>query len=100
MANAILHHLTDEEADALFQTAKGLLSEGGRLVTLDNRYREQQHPISKLLISNDRGKFVRTKEQYEALAAPHFGICRCHETANLLRVPYDIVMFEFTQPIR
>src|SRR5262245_33360995 len=49
MANAILHHLTDEEADALFTTAKGLLSDGGRLMTLDNRYRPKQNPISKLL---------------------------------------------------
>lgn len=100
MANAVLHHLTDEEADALFSTAKGLLSAGGRLVTLDNHYRSGQSAVSKFLISNDRGQFVRRREQYEALAAPHFRGVRCETSHRLLRLPYDIIMFEFTDPIR
>lgn len=99
MANAILHHLTDEEASALFETAKGLVSENGRLVTLDNQYRPKQNPISRFLIANDRGKFVRTREQYAALAAPHFRSMRCVESSRLLRIPYDIIMFEFMNPI-
>ena len=98
MANAVLHHLTDEEAFALFETAKDLVSGNGRLVTLDNHYRPKQNPISRFLIANDRGKFVRTRQQYAALAAPHFRSMRYHESSRLLRIPYDIVMFEFTNP--
>ena len=99
MANAVLHHLTDVEATSLFATAKMLIPEHGRLVTLDNHYRPDQNPVSKLLIRNDRGRFVRSRQQYEALARPHFRSSRAVESSSLLRLPYDIVMFEFTDPI-
>ena len=98
MANAILHHLSDEEASSLFDTAKNLMCEGGRLVTLDNQFRARQNPVARFLIKHDRGRFVRTREQYEALAAPHFRSMRCVESSRLLRVPYDIIMFEFMHP--
>jgi SAM-dependent methyltransferase len=98
-ANALLHHLDDAEADALFSCAKQLLNIGGRLCTLDNHTFPSQNPISRFLIANDRGKHVRSREEYERLAAPHFREIRCETSSRLLNFPYDIVMFEFRTPI-
>jgi SAM-dependent methyltransferase len=95
MANALLHHLSDAEADDLFRVARGLLSGNGRLVTLDNHYRPGQNAISRWLISNDRGKHVRSRAGYEALGLSHFREVRGVENPGLLRLPYDIVMLEF-----
>ena len=98
-ANALLHHLNDEEADALFASAKQLIGSDGRLCTWDIHTVQGQNPISRFLIANDRGKYVRTREEYERLAAPHFRDIRCETSSTLLNVPYDIVMFEFRTPI-
>lgn len=98
-ANALLHHLDDTEADALFASAKQLVSSGGRLCTLDNHTFPSQNPISRFLIANDRGRHVRSREGYERLAALHFGDIRCETSSRLLNFPYDIVMFEFRDPI-
>lgn len=98
-ANALLHHLDDTEADALFASAKHLISRGGRLCTLDNHTFPSQNPISRFLIANDRGRHVRSREGYEKIAALHFRDIRCETSSRLLNIPYDIVMFEFRNPI-
>lgn len=98
-ANALLHHLNDAEADALFSSAKQLIGSDGRLCTLDNHTYPGQNPISRLLIANDRGRHVRDRRGYEKLAAPHFRDVRSHTSSSLLNIPYDIVMFEFRNPI-
>jgi SAM-dependent methyltransferase len=97
-ANALLHHLNDTEADALFASAKQLIRNDGRLCTWDICTVQGQSPISRLLIANDRGKYVRSREGYEQLAAPHFRDVRCEMSSSLLNVPYNIVMFEFRTP--
>ena len=98
-ANALLHHLDDTEADALFASAKELVGSDGRLCTLDNHTFPSQNRLSRFLIGNDRGRHVRTREGYERLAAPHFRDMRCETSSSLLNIPYDIVMFEFRSPI-
>jgi SAM-dependent methyltransferase len=96
MANAILHHLSNDEAEDLFKVARSLIKPGGRFVTLDNYYRPGQHWLSKALIASDRGRFVRGAEEYARFGEGHFSSLRKWERADLLRVPYDIVMFEFS----
>lgn len=98
-ANALLHHLDDVEVQTLFAVAKQLIVDGGRVCTLDNHIFPGQNPLSRFLIANDRGKYVRTRAEYERLAAPHFRDVRCQTSARLLNIPYDIVMFEFRNPI-
>ena len=99
LANALLHHLDDTEADALFASAKELISSGGRFCTLDNHMFRGQSPISRFLIANDRGRHVRSREGYEKIAALHFRDIRVETSSRLLNIPYDIVMFEFRNPI-
>ena len=72
VVSAVLHHLDDTEARALFALLRATVKPGGRVVTVDNVFTEHQNPIARLLISLDRGRHVRTAEGYEALARASF----------------------------
>ena len=92
LANGIVHHLDDAQAGQLFDIARLALRPDGRLVTYDNVYLEDQHWFARWLIGRDRGKAVRTREAYEALARSRFpGVVSAvlHDT---LRVPYTILV--------
>lgn len=89
LAIAVLHHLDDHQARQLFRTARTLLKPGGRLVTFDCVLTSPQHPIARLLIRMDRGRYVRTAESYLALAGEFFSSVECETRHDLLRVPYD-----------
>jgi len=60
----VMHHLDDAQLAKLMMSLKDRLNQGGTLITFDVAYEDKQNLIAKLLAKNDRGKFVRTKEQY------------------------------------
>jgi 2-polyprenyl-3-methyl-5-hydroxy-6-metoxy-1,4-benzoquinol methylase len=93
-ANAILHHLPDGEAATLFQLAHHALKPGGRLVTFDGCYVQNQNKIARYLLSHDRGKYVRTTEGYLALAKETFATVDHKIYENLLRLPYTHIVLE------
>ncbi len=84
----VIHHLDDAQADKLFALARRVLSPTGRLVTYDGCYVPQQSRIARWMLSKDRGKFVRTREEYLRLAAPHFSTVEPQLRHDLLRIPY------------
>lgn len=88
LAMALLHHLDDRQARALFGAAVSLLRPGGRLVTLDCVWTTPQNPIARAIIAADRGKNTRTREGYVALAREFFPSVDVHLHDDLLRVPY------------
>lgn len=73
---AVLHHLDDSEACQILGLLRSAIKPGGRLITLDNVFIENQNPIARKLIEWDRGKNVRTISEYRALVAPHFDTIR------------------------
>jgi SAM-dependent methyltransferase len=89
MAIALLHHLDDGEANELFREARRILAPGGRIFTIDCVTVADQNPISRFLISHDRGKYPRTPDGYRALAAPFFSNISQHHRNDMMRVPYD-----------
>ena len=72
VATGLLHHLDDEDAMKLLQLASSALKPGGRLVTNDPCYDSIQNPISRFLVSRDRGQNVRTPDEYSSLAKSVF----------------------------
>lgn len=92
LATGILHHLDDAEALRLFDIAHRALRPGGWLVTYDNVYVENQHWLARWLIGRDRGKAVRTREGYEALARRRFSRIESAILHDTLRVPYTILV--------
>ena len=92
LANSIVHHLDDAEASQLFEIAWRALRPARWLVTYDPVYLEHQHWFARWLIARDRGKAVRTREGYEALAHSHFAQVESAILHDTLRVPYTILV--------
>lgn len=97
LANGIVHHLDDAEASRLFDIAWRALRPGGWLVTYDNVYLEHQHWFARWLVARDRGRAVRSREGYEALARSRFARVESAILHDTLRVPYTILVMRCTK---
>jgi SAM-dependent methyltransferase len=94
LATGVIHHLVDDEALALFRLARNSLKPAGRLVTWDCCYVEGQSAFSRFLMSTDRGKFVRTRPEYEKLAGQIFPAVKSTIDHDLVRIPYPSIVME------
>lgn len=72
LALGLLHHLDDAEAMEVMKLSAKALKSGGRLVTIDPVLDETQNCIARFLVRNDRGRNVRDKAGYDALAREVF----------------------------
>lgn len=97
LAHGVLHHLNDSEAMDLFDIAYRSLKPGGRLVTIDGCYVPGQARLARYLLSKDRGEFVRSQPQYEALARSAFSNIAVHVRHDFLREPYTHIIMECTR---
>jgi SAM-dependent methyltransferase len=88
MAIGVVHHLDDARAGKLFALARRVLRPTGCLVTYDGCYELQQSRIARWMLAHDRGKFVRTREEYLRLASTHFSKVDLRLRHDLLRIPY------------
>jgi len=95
-ATGVLHHLPDEEAGQLFRLAKRALKTGGRLVTLDGCYTEEQSRLSRLVLSKDRGRYVRNQAAYVGLARTVFREVKPTLYHKLVRIPSTVLIMECT----
>ena len=94
LALGVLHHLDDAEAVTLFQIARDALRPGGRLVTIDGVWTDDQSQLVKYLLSRDRGRFVRTEAKYRELAAKVFSNIESSVQHDMLRIPYSHVILK------
>ena len=95
MANSIIHHLDDEEAALLIKLAHlSLKPGGGRLITIDSCYTENQSSFERYLLSKDRGQYTRTRDEYFILAAKNFMNVKTYIRHDLMRIPYTHIIME------
>ena len=94
LAHGVLHHLNDAEAIKLFSTAYSALKPGGRLVTFDGCFVEDQSFLARFLVSLDRGRFVRDQSGYEVLAKTCPFEIKVSIRHNLIRLPYTHIIME------
>ncbi len=94
LALGVLHHLDDAEALQLFSLAQSVLKPKGRLITLDGVYTNDQSSLARWIISKDRGQYVRTKENYVALAHQVFPNSKVSIRHNMSRIPYTHIIME------
>jgi SAM-dependent methyltransferase len=94
VASGLLHHLPDAVALRTLQFCSDRLRSGGRLVTLDCAFEEGQNPLARILIANDRGRFVRRSQEYLDLVRAFFPVAIMTVRRDLLRVPYTHVIIE------
>lgn len=98
MALGLLHHLEDQQCIALFETAKSVLDKGGRVLTFDGVYTDEQSKAAKYFLSRDRGQNVRDAEGYMKLARQVFGEENVvqHIRYDMTRIPYTHILVECT----
>jgi cyclopropane fatty-acyl-phospholipid synthase-like methyltransferase len=94
LALGVLHHLDDTEAETLFKIAHDAMKPGGRLVTIDGVWTDNQSPVAKYLLSRDRGRFVRSEEGYRKLASKVFFSIESSIRHDLLRTPYTLMILK------
>jgi len=92
----VMHHLDDAQLSQLMISLKDRLNHGGMLITFDGAYEDRQNFVAKLLAKNDRGKFVRTKEQYLKFIEMSFKVQQADLRHDLLRVPYTHLLTRST----
>lgn len=94
LALGVVHHLDDEEARQLFQIAYDVLKSGGKLVTLDGVWTDDQSPTARWLLARDRGEHVRNEQEYVRIASQVFRSVRPSIRHDLLRIPYSHLILE------
>jgi len=88
LATGVVHHLEDEQALKLFDLARRALRSQGRLITFDGCYVPGQSRFARWMLDKDRGRFVRSREEYSRLASLRFSRVESHVRHDLLRIPY------------
>ncbi len=99
LATGVIHHLDDAQAARLLDLARLVLRPTGYLVTYDGCYVPQQSRAARWLLAQDRGKFVRTREEYLWLASARFSKVESHLRHDLLRIPYTQLIMRCCNPV-
>lgn len=97
-ATGFLHHLKDEEVLQVLKNVRNLLKPHASFITFDGCYEEDQSPVARLLLSLDRGKYVRDKAGYLSLARSIFDHVDARIEKRFLRVPYSHLIMEMKAP--
>lgn len=92
--NGLLHHIGDDDALRLLDSLKDFLSEGGRAVTLDPCWCENQHRVARQLVKWDRGQHVRSEKGYLQLANSVYPSVTSTLRNDMLRIPYTHFIME------
>ncbi len=94
LANGVVHHLDDSKTGELFGLARAALKPTGKLVTFDGCYVHRQSNVARYLLSKDRGRYVRTAEEYKRLASGFFSNITVSIRNDLLWIPYTHIVME------
>ena len=94
LALGIVHHLDDQEARQLFQIAYDALKSGGKLITFDGVWTNDQSPAARWLLARDRGEHVRNEGEYVNIASQVFANVKATVRHDLIRIPYSHLILE------
>ena len=94
IAVSVLHHLDDEEATDCIRFAYDALKRGGRLICYDACWIPNQGAVSRYIMSHDRGRNIRTEQQYRQLAGKIFRNVHAWVDTKPMRIPYVTIVLE------
>ena len=94
LAIALLHHLGDEEARQCIRFAYDGLKKGGRFISHDPCWIPNQGAFSKCIMSVDRGRNIRTEQEYRQLATTGFSNVNAWVDMKPVRIPYVTIVLE------
>lgn len=89
IASALLHHLDDDRARDMLDRLCQLTKLGGRIVTFDNVWLEEQNLVAWTLNKLDSGLNVRFEAGYRGLVAGLPVTVEGRLYRDLLRIPFD-----------
>lgn len=95
--HGLIHHLSDEHSLSLIKSAYKYLKPGGRAITVDTLYHEDQSRISRWFVSKDRGQNIRYPQEYLDLAKTYFGDVETKIITDHLNIPYSIYYMKMTK---
>jgi SAM-dependent methyltransferase len=98
VAFGLVHHLDNAGAERLLSAAAAALRPGGRLVTVDPVLAPGERWLARFVIAHDRGRHVRTVDEYARLAELALTDVRPTVRGDLLRIPYTHCVLEATAP--
>ena len=99
LANGLLHHLDNSLAEHLFSVGAQILSEKGRMITVDPCRYEGQARITRFIINNDRGKNVRQLDEYAPLAKHSFSDVTSRLWYGFVPIPFSVAIVECKKPL-
>jgi len=71
-AHGLLHHLGNEDCQVLLTASSNYLKKGGKLITVDSVFHDDQSKIAKWIVSKDRGQNIKTPTGYSEMASQYF----------------------------
>jgi cyclopropane fatty-acyl-phospholipid synthase-like methyltransferase len=89
LAAGVFHHLSDEALRAMLSQVAQVLKPGGVLVSFDPCYHRKQRLLSRILVSADRGEYVRSEEGLTGILRSVFGELSISVIDDFLRIPYS-----------
>ena len=99
-AIGVLHHIDDLVFNEFVEQAFRLLKPGARLMTFDPVLHPNQSKLSKWVVKQDRGNWVRTENEYLAVIKKLFlDNTDSRIYSELLRIPYDHILINATKPL-
>ncbi|GBE17357.1 hypothetical protein BMS3Abin15_01199 [bacterium BMS3Abin15] len=94
LCNGLLHHLKDKEVLEVFKLSNRIMAHSGRLVCIEPSFLAKQSTISKWLLSQDRGGFVRSEKEWKEITGKVFSSFSTSIVTGLLRIPYIHIIIE------
>lgn len=93
----VLHHINDEEARKCLRELLKHLKPDGRIVTMDGCFTEGLSGFERFLLKNDRGKFVRTLDEWRSLVQDCLPDAQYAIRKDLYYLPYNLIIFTIRQ---
>ena len=94
LCSGLLHHLPDDEVIEVLELSKRIMKPNGRLVCLEATYLAHQTRLSKWIVSTDRGRFVRSEQEWKDLLSRAFNNYSTWILTGLIRIPYTHIVIE------
>ena len=97
MMNGLVHHLNDDDTINILMLANNCLKKKGVVVGIDGCFKENLDFISMWMLKNDRGVFVRNKQDYDLLFKSAFKTVFSEIRNYISYIPYNFLMWKLTK---
>lgn len=94
VSNGLLHHLSDDEALEVLELSKRLMKADGRFLSIEGTFLSRQTRLSKWIVSSDRGRHVRSEQEWKRLIGAAFDFYSTSILTGLIRIPYTHIVIE------